>query len=242
MPIQHIKPPKGSDIVMQRLQELIRTGEYAPGSKLPTVVELAASFEVGRSTIREALSGLKATGWITIRHGCGTFVAGTLPGAGADAPDSGAGLSLPTESLQEVLEVRTCLEAGCAALAAKRRSPELMAQLEHIVREMEEALGDEKRSEEADVCFHVHIARASGNQLMAEMMESLTEKLQENMRYSRRLWFFAGRAAGELLLQAHRDIAAAIRDGDAALAAERMTAHLSKVEAELRERFVHPNG
>lgn len=52
MAFQQIRPQKGSEIVMGQIKTQIETGTYAPGSKLPTVVELAASFQVGRSTIR----------------------------------------------------------------------------------------------------------------------------------------------------------------------------------------------
>lgn len=223
MAFQQIRPQKGSEIVMEQIKTQIETGTYAPGSKLPTVVELAASFQVGRSTIREALSGLKAIGWVDIRHGGGTFVTNPLPTDSASLFDQG-------DSLQEVQEVRRFIEAGCASLAAVRRTEANVAALRDILQAMERSLGNEDDSEQADIRFHLEIAKASHNSLMIGMMESLTERLQVSMKASRRLWFFAERASAEKLLQEHRDIVDAIDARDETLAAERMSQHIQKVD------------
>ena len=226
MVFQQIRPQKGSEIVLQYIKAQIEGGTYAPGSKLPTVVELAASFQVGRSTIREALSGLKAIGWVDIRHGGGTYVVTQLP------TDS---LFDNSESLQEVQEVRRFIEAGCATLAASRRTDHHLTVLKEILLDMEASLENEEESEQADIRFHMAIAKASQNALFIGMMESLTERLQMSMRASRRLWFFAERASAEQLLQEHRDIVEAIAAQDEQLAAERMSQHIAKVDQVIQQ-------
>ncbi len=223
MTFQQIRPQKGSEIVLQQIKMQIETGTYAPGSKLPTVVELAASFQVGRSTIREALSGLKAIGWVDIRHGGGTFVTNPLPIDSSSLFDQG-------QTLQEVQEVRRFIEAGCASLAASRRTEENLTALRQILSTMEASLENEEESEQADIRFHLEIAKASHNSLMIGMMESLTERLQQSMKASRRLWFFAERASAEKLLHEHRDIVDAIETKDEQLAAEKMSQHIHKVD------------
>lgn len=223
MTFQQIRPQKGSEIVLQQIKMQIETGTYAPGSKLPTVVELAASFQVGRSTIREALSGLKAIGWVDIRHGGGTFVTNPLPIDSSSLFDQG-------QTLQEVQEVRRFIEAGCASLAASRRTEENLTALRQILSTMEASLENEEESEQADIRLHLEIAKASHNSLMIGMMESLTERLQQSMKASRRLWFFAERASAEKLLQEHRDIVDAIETKDEQLAAEKMSQHIHKVD------------
>lgn len=223
MTFQQIRPQKGSEIVLQQIKMQIETGTYAPGSKLPTVVELAASFQVGRSTIREALSGLKAIGWVDIRHGGGTFVTNPLPIDSSSLFDQG-------QTLQEVQEVRRFIEAGCASLAASRRTEVNLTALRQILSTMEASLENEEESEQADIRFHLEIAKASHNSLMIGMMESLTERLQQSMKASRRLWFFAERASAEKLLQEHRDIVDAIETKDEQLAAAKMSQHIHKVD------------
>lgn len=225
------KPQRGSELIMEHLKQQILSGEYPPGSRLPTVVELSASFQVGRSTIREALSALKAIGYINIRHGGGTFVNQTLP---AEEDNNSISFSVPMESLREVIEVRKYIETGCASLAALRRTPSDLEAISATLDLMQRALGDEAESEKADVQFHLQIARASHNTLLIDLMESLNERLQENMRESRRLWFYSERAAAERLLKEHRLIFEAIQAQNEALAAQTMMQHLTKVESVMK--------
>jgi GntR family transcriptional repressor for pyruvate dehydrogenase complex len=228
MGFQQVRPQKSSEIVLEQIKQQIVSGAYTPASKLPTVVELSASFEVGRSTVREALSALKAMGWVDIRHGGGTFVSKKLPME--EDFDASGGLFEQTDSLQEVQEVRKFIEVGCASLSAERRTQEDLTDLKQILSQMEAALGNEEESEQTDIRFHLQIAKASHNTLLMGMMESLTERLQASMKASRRLWFFAERASAELLLQEHRDIYQAIEAQDEKLAAEKMMQHILKVD------------
>ncbi len=226
MAFQKIRTQKGSEIVLQQIKQQIESQVYSPGSKLPTVVELAESFDVGRSTVREALSALKAMGWITIRHGGGSFVSLQLPPS-----EDSYELAFNTELLQEVLEGRKFIEAGCATLAAKRRTDDNLAELRATLGQMEAALDREEESDQADIRFHLLIAKASHNSMLGSIMESMTDRMQESMKESRRLWFFAERASTEKLLQEHREIYAAIEAKDEKLAGERMMLHLQKVES-----------
>lgn len=229
----HVKPTKGSDLVMEAIRQRIESNELKPGDRLPSVVELAISFQLGRSTIREALSALKAMGWLDIRHGGGTFVSKTLPNA---VPVSGAQpLFEGAETLKEVLEVRKYIEVGCAALAARNRTEEDMAAMERTIAVMREVLADETRGEQADVDFHLQIAAASHNKLLLQIMESLTHKLQENMGRSRALWFYGELASAERLLQEHTGIFQAIQDKNESLAEQRMLDHLQKVDTVLQQ-------
>lgn len=63
-----------ADEVSKWLIEAIRSGQYRPGDRLPSVEDLAAKLDVGRSSVREALRHLQALGWVTLRQGKGTFV------------------------------------------------------------------------------------------------------------------------------------------------------------------------
>lgn len=222
-----IKPQKGSEIVRQHLHNQILTGEYPPGSRLPTVVDLASGFTVGRSTIREALSALKAMGYIEIRHGGGTFVSKELP---SEEDPNRIVFTTQTESLKEVIEARKYIETGCAALAAERHTAEDLEALEQITQLMIHSVGDEEQSEKADVEFHLQVAKSSHNHLMIHLMESLNQRIQESISESRRLWFYSERANSERLLAEHLSIYEAIKSKDATLAADIMMQHLAKVE------------
>jgi GntR family transcriptional repressor for pyruvate dehydrogenase complex len=142
MPIDAIKPQKGSELIAGQIRRQVQSGEWPPGSRLPAVTELATQFAVGRSTVREALSALKATGWVDIRHGGGTFVAERPPQDGtADAVEPRR-LIADADALRDVIEVRKFIEAGSAAYAAKRHTEADRLRLESILQDMEAAILD----------------------------------------------------------------------------------------------------
>ncbi|TBL79958.1 FadR/GntR family transcriptional regulator [Paenibacillus thalictri] len=230
MNFEQVRPKKGSEIVLEQIKSRIESGELPPGTKLSSVVDLAASFGVGRSTIREALSGLKAMGWLDIQQGGGTYVSKELPKERSSAADL-----YQSEPFREVLEMRKFIETGCASLAAARRTDDDVEELERILRTMSETIGDEALGEQADIAFHLQIARCARNSLLLQTMESLHQRLQDSMKESRRLWFFGERASAQRLLAEHTAIFAAIKRQDEAQAAQLMAQHIDKVDSVLRQ-------
>jgi len=229
------RPMKSSEWVQADLLRQLDDGTFAPGARLPSVDELARRYGVGRSTVREAVSALKAMGRLAVRQGGGTFALAAPAPAAAPARDRPALWSGRAATLKRILEVRRVLETGCAALAAVNRTAEDVAALEALVAEMERSLGDQALGEQADVKFHLGVAAATRNPLLVDMMQSLTERLHDSMRDTRELWFYAEQSSAERLLREHRSILEAIRDGDAAEAQRRMEAHIAKVEQVLNE-------
>jgi len=234
MSFNMVRPPKGSEIVQQHLLNRIVSGEYSPGSRLPTVADLASGYDVGRSTIREALSALKAMGYIDIKHGGGTFVSKQLP---TDNDPNKNVLSPSMDSLREVIEARKYIESGCSALAAERRTEEDLEALDEIIQLMINSVDDETQSEVADAAFHLQIAKASHNLLMIQLMESLNQRMSESIGESRKLWFYSERASAERLLAEHLLIYEAIKTKDAVLASNTMLQHLSKVEQVIKKHL-----
>ncbi|RKN84631.1 FadR/GntR family transcriptional regulator [Paenibacillus ginsengarvi] len=231
MTFNPVKPPKSSELVMEQLKARISSGEFAPGTKLSSVVDLAAGFGVGRSTIREALSALKAIGLVEIRQGGGTYVSAESK----EEPAESQSLFANAQSIRELLEVRIILETGCASMAARNRTEDDLRSIGEELALMEASLHDEAKGEEADVRFHLKLAAATHNSLLIPMMESLSERLHDSMRESRRLWFYGERAEARRLLREHTDIYDAIRQQDERKAFEAMSSHLLKVENVLRE-------
>ncbi|SFJ50809.1 GntR family transcriptional regulator, transcriptional repressor for pyruvate dehydrogenase complex [Paenibacillus sp. UNC496MF] len=228
----HERPLKSNEWVAQQLLLKLTSGELSPGDKLPSVVDLAAEYGVGRSTIREAQSALKAKGLLDIRQGGGTYVK-SPPEEPAFAQEAWLGRA---DSLLQLLEVRKVLETGCAGLAAKHRTDDDLVALNATLREMEERLGDEAFGEQADVRLHERLAKATHNPMLAELMKSLSERLHESMRDTRSLWFYAEHRSASRLLEEHRSIVSAVASRDEALAASLMERHLAKVEQVLREK------
>lgn len=227
-----VETEKGHEIVKRMILSQIEEGTLQPGERLPSVVDLATAYGVGRSTIREALSALKATGWIDVKHGGGTFVSKTLPTLQADMKDPFA----EADDLIELLEVRIWLESGAAVSAAERRTPQDLTTLQQIVHRMELALqqDDTALSEQADIDFHLAIANASHNQLLNSLMSSLSSKLTETIGKSRQLWFFEDKSSASQLLKEHQMIYEAIAEQDGKRASQLITAHLRKVRMVLK--------
>lgn len=227
-----VETEKGHEIVQRVILSQIEDGSLQPGQKLPSVVDLSTSFGVGRSTIREATSALKAMGWIEVKHGGGTFVSKVLPTTQSNSRDPFE----EAEDIKEILEVRIWLESGSASLAAEHRSDEDVAKLQHIISSMEQAveLDHTQMSEQADIDFHLAIAAASHNELLNTLMSSLTSKLTATMGKTRQLWFFEDKSSNKLLLNEHQAIFEAIAAQDAKLASKLMQAHLQKVEKVLK--------
>lgn len=216
---------KAYEVVADALKDQIIQGDYPIGSRLPSVEQLAVNYRVGRSTIREALMSLKAHGWVDVRHGGGTFVLQTS----SPAPLWQVPEISDIGQLKSWLELRFILETEGAALAAHRRSEGHVAELQAILRQMEE-LEDEEALEEADIRLHITLAEASGNSLLKGSLASLFSSMGSVMRDSRRLWLFADQSETGRLSEEHHLIVEAIRVRDAATAKERMAMHLKKVE------------
>jgi len=230
--VTNTRPLKSSEWVTNNLKARIASGDWKLGDKLPSVVDLATQFGVGRSTIREALSALKAVGMLDIRQGGGTYLKAETPVAADN--DSGNWMSR-AESLRHILEVRKVLESGSAALAARHRSEEQLQALHATLVEMEACLADEQAGEQADIKFHLQIAEAAQNPVLTELVRSLSQRLHDSMRDTRALWFYAERRSAERLLKEHTAIYEAIAAQDEQQAISRMEGHIAKVERVLYE-------
>ena len=241
MEIVNKRPLKSSEWVLSELRWEIENGVRQPGDKLASVVELSERFGVGRSTVREALSALKAMGWLDIRQGGGTYVKAIVTND-ATGETALADWIANAQSLLQLIEVRRVLETGNASLAARNRTDTDANALQAAISRMKQVLSDEIAGEQADTAFHLLLAEATHNPLLIDLTRSLSDKLQTSMRDTRALWFYADRRSAEALLHEHAAIAEAVAAREERLAAEHMEQHLSKVESVLREQLADLRG
>lgn len=139
-----------------RLVQTIRLGVVAPGESLPPERELAASFEVSRDTVREAIKELADAGYLIARRGRygGTFVADPLP-----QPAEAAGVT--AAELDDVLGLRRVLETG-AARAAASRSLDAATRADLWARHEAALPAGPEEYRRLDTLFHLAIAEAAG--------------------------------------------------------------------------------
>ncbi len=116
----HVPPVRVGNVfeeTMERVVHAIRLGQFPPGSKMPPERELAEMLRVSRTTLREALAELQASGYVTVRRGRygGTYVVQSLP----QLSGRPAGL-LNADEVWDLLTLRRILEPAAAELAARR--------------------------------------------------------------------------------------------------------------------------
>lgn len=188
-----------TDEVVDKLQHYISSGKYKPNEKLPTESALMEHFQVGRSTIREAVRILSNCDVVYVQHGIGIFV--------HPSPETGEPLSkrLKRADVENIFEVKLLLEMKIAEKAATHRK-------ENHIRKMEAALenralyGKEAALDkciEADVNFHIAIAEACGNDILADLYKAFGKRFMESYLKMDSTW-----STDKLLMsqQLHRDL------------------------------------
>jgi DNA-binding FadR family transcriptional regulator len=159
--------------VASQMEELIETGHWSVGGKIPPEMELMEKFDVSRNTLREAIRALVHAGLLETKQGSGTLV--------RSASSLGAALKrhVKKSALIETLDVRLALEKQAASLAAEHRTETDMKQLESFIRNCRQAAEqkDLDRFITSDIQFHKAIVHASANQLLIDLYEPLTDIL-----------------------------------------------------------------
>ena len=213
--------------IVKALTDLIMKGAWKPGDMIPSEKELALRFQVGRSTIREAVKSLAVLGVLEARAGEGSFVR-----EATSELLSGAfrwGLLLGERNLDDLVDVRVLVEVECTRRAAERSGTEIADLLSLSLDEMRGSGTDHQAFMESDTRFHLVIARAAQNPIF--------ENIGSTIQSMARIWYpktyYIPETKG-LTIEEHLAIADAIAHHDAPAAAEAMRSHLIQAGARLR--------
>jgi len=208
--------------VVAFIRELITRRRVGPGDRLPTERALAAQVGVSRPTVRAGLRTLAALGVVRSRHGSGTYISDGPPLLGSEPLSLLAALHGFTRD--QMYETRCILEIEAAALAAERATGDQLASMAEEVASLFATMSDPQRFLVHDIAFHRTVASASGNPIVAALVEMVSDLYYERRRET------AARAAERDLrdaAEAHRRIYRAIRARDAAAARTAMHDHLT---------------
>lgn len=161
--------------VAKHLQSQITEGKLKEGEKLSTEPELMKKFGVGRSTIREAVKMLVNMGLLKVQQGRGTFVQKQIL---LNEPFE---QRLKRADIQELHEVRKILEAAIAERAAKRCTEEDLKEIQEYIlqRKLFAETNQLEKCIEADINFHVAIAKATHNEILFEIYKNASIHLQK---------------------------------------------------------------
>lgn len=234
MQISRLTKTNHYEAITEKIKQLIMDGNLKAGDRLPSTKAMSEQFGVGRSTTREALSALKAMGLIEIRQGGGCRVISNVPQGDLelDLPELHS-LRMNRQTLLELMEARQALEVSNAAAAAEKRTEADLAALQLIVTEMKDAIGNDLEGERTDVQFHLTLAHAAHNSIMAHLFESIVGQLETAIREIRRVELYASRTVAEQLYEDHLRIFEAVKAGDAGRSSAAMKQHLQHVERNL---------
>jgi GntR family transcriptional repressor for pyruvate dehydrogenase complex len=231
MPADSI-PASGHPLIEKAIgfiRKAIEDQTLQPGDRLPPERELARELKISRATVRSAIGSLAAMGVLKIRHGVGTFIAEGPPEIGR----SSLSLMGALHGFQswQMFEARVILERSLAALAAERGKKGDFAALAEEVAEMYATQGTPDEYLIHDVLFHRLIAHASGNPILAALMETVAAAFYDARRKTVEHAVDLQQSA-----EIHRDIYRAIRSHNAARARGLMEKHLKDAEeAQLSE-------
>ena len=207
--------------IIASLQADIAAGRFREGDRLPPERLLVDRFQVSRLTIREAMIGMEILGLVEARRGSGVYV--TVPPAGGIAAgelDIGA---------FELTAARRLVEGETAALAATTASDEDMAELEEILTRMIAENADATAHHEAaDRDFHIGIGRATQNDALVLVVQTLWD-VRERSPLSMEILRRSRKAGVKPIIDDHRAILNAIAARDPEAARQAMRDHLGRV-------------
>jgi len=211
--------------VVDQILQLIESGEYPVGSRLPPERELSERFGVSRPTIREAVIALEAKDRVAVKTGSGVYVLEVKVQKGVDG----------SASPFELKEARVLVEGEAAALAATMITDDQLQALEQALIEMErENEAGDIGSDTADQKFHTIIAEATNNCVLFDMIAGLWSA-QQRIHHIKIAHRDVCTANPEARIKEHRDIYEALVKRDPQAARIAMRKHFARSIAALHK-------
>lgn len=205
--------------IAAKILQLIDSGEFPPGSRLPGERDLAERFGVSRVTVREAEIALEAQGRIAIKTGSGVY-AKPRPAQATDA--------LPDVSAFELTAARAVIEAEAAALAASRIGDADLQELDRLIAAMSDPAASDEAAGECDRKFHLAIARVAGNPVIEHCIQ-LIWRMRNELPRVRQVYARVCHDDGSSRTQEHAAILEALRSRDPAEARAAMRNHFQRL-------------
>lgn len=214
----------GVTMIVAELRDAIRGGAYGHGQRLPAERDLATHYGASRTTVREALGQLETEGLVTRKVGSGTFVHWPTAPFGGDIADMTSPL--------ELMEVREAIEPHLARMAVVHASAKDLDLLEKALAELEACEGEQAAFSSADERFHMALAEATGNPLMAWVYSQINDvRCHEQWTEMKRK--VLSREAIGIYNQQHRALVEAIRKRDVDAATTVVSEHLAQARLDL---------
>lgn len=225
MALKVIKKINVGEHVFEEIKSAISSGEWPPGTKIPSENQLAASMGVSRISIHGAIQKLSSLGILESRQGEGTFVC-LLDGSqfmNSLLPM----VTIGNIDMQYMLEFRDVIESECAALAAKRGDSE---QLELLKENYNLLINHDNTLEEGvelDYEFHFEVAKMSRNPFLIQVMNIMRDLILESMLDIK------SKVRANNAEYYHRALIEAIENGEEDTARRIMKEHLERTKSDI---------
>ena len=216
------REPRLYERLVNKILDLIVSGAWRPGFRLPPERELSEAFGVSRTVVREAVKALEARGVLESTTGSGVSVRIADFNMVSRSLQTYMQLSNRVDFEIRLNEVRRVLEVEMVALAASRITPEQRTQLHQICNQMREGQNTAKQMAELDFRLHVTLAEATQNDLFKVLLAPLIHQLRDQIILT---WEDFPRPVEEVFDQ-HEAIVSAVQNGDAEVARQAMMKHL----------------
>jgi GntR family transcriptional repressor for pyruvate dehydrogenase complex len=213
-----------------RVVELLHSGQFQPGQRLPSERKLAVELAVSRSVLREALRTLESTGLLEARAGSGWYVTGYGHADGyATAPLTNW---MKLQPIGDIVAVRRVLEPEAIHAIPATRVRQTAAAARELFEEMRRAhrAGEFQRATDLHTKFHWTLVQYASTRLLRNLLASMIEAAGPAQ-----LEVFRTPQAGTFSLGKHLWIVEAIESGDVEETARRVAEHLEPV-------FTYPAG
>jgi GntR family transcriptional repressor for pyruvate dehydrogenase complex len=205
--------------VAESLREFIAAEKLMPGDRLPAERVLAERLGVSRTSIRQGLTALRVMGLVDVQHGAGAYLVSPVD---AVIPPIAADLVIAHPDLPQVRELSIALESEAARLASERGSATDLARISAAIERMAQDIAAGGRGVEDDRDFHRAVVLASGNQVFARVLESVSAGTATIAAAS-----LAREGQPALSLTAHRLVLDALERRDGVDAARLMRQHVA---------------
>lgn len=226
--MEPIKRISLTDEVVTSIKEMINSGEYAVGQKIPSDTQLCKQLDVSRPTLREAIKVLSAMGYINLIVGKGAFVADHLNKGNKNEFKRISDI----QNFKDFMQVRLALEPAAMALAVPNITAQQVDSLEKIHSAFVHASNEKDipKLMMLDETFHAQIIQCSGNKIMVDIIKSLNNNIRQFRADS-----FADPFIYQNSLHPHEEILFYIKQKNSEKSVAALRTHLINVQTDIMQ-------
>lgn len=214
--------------VIDYIKYQIRIGELKIGEKLPSERELSVMIGISRNSVREAIRTLDFMGIISSQHGAGNYLTGNFEN---NLIESLSMMFILNQiNYKEISQLRFALETQALLLAIDEVSDEELKKIEEISLKLESQT--EENNVILDKKLHYHIAIASRNKLIVDILQALSEIMDKFITDLRRE-ILSTEESKEKLQESHNNMVKSLINRDKELAYQAINKHFELINENL---------